>query len=107
MAKKKDRNYWWMILPVCLFLHTSAQTLPRDSAAPANCIVGKIGIQGNRKTKDYIITRELSFKTGDTITIGQLVTAFRTAHDRLINTHLFNEVVLYVKNFSGYIVDVQ
>ena len=102
-----DRNYLWMILPVCLFLHTSAQTIPRDSAAPASCIVGKIGIQGNRKTKDYIITRELSFKTGDTITIGRLVTAFRTAHDRLINTHLFNEVVLYVKNFSGYVVDVQ
>lgn len=91
-----DWKYVWMILPVCLFLHSSAQTLT----------IGNVFIQGNRKTKTYIVERELSFKKGDTLTISQLVNAFQTAHDRLINTHLFNEVVLYVKDFSGYTVNI-
>ncbi|HMI63327.1 MAG TPA: POTRA domain-containing protein [Puia sp.] len=90
-------KYLWIILPVCLFLHTSAQSVT----------IGNIFIQGNRKTKTYIVERELSFKKGDTVTLSQLVSAFRTAHDRLINTHLFNEVAIYVKDFSGYKVNVE
>lgn len=97
MVMKKDWKYLWMILPVCLFLHTSAQSVT----------IGNIFIQGNRKTKAYIVERELSFKKGDTVTLSQLANAFRTAHDRLINTHLFNEVILYVKDFSGYKVNVE
>jgi len=97
MVMKKDWKYLWMILPVCLFLHTSAQSVT----------IGNIFIQGNRKTKTYIVERELSFKKGDTVTISQLVNAFHTAHDRLINTHLFNEVLIYVKDFSGYKVNVE
>ncbi len=114
-----------MILPVCLSLHAYTQSVtpvpaippstvtgdlsasPRDSTAPVTCIVRDITIQGNRRTKNYIVERELSFKKGDTLTLSQLVKAFRTAHDRLINTRLFNEVILYVKNFRGYTVDVQ
>ncbi|HEY4290712.1 MAG TPA: POTRA domain-containing protein [Puia sp.] len=94
---KKDWKYLSVILPVCLFLHTSAQSVT----------VGNIFIQGNRKTKTYIVERELSFRKGDTVTLSQLVNAFRTAHDRLINTHLFNEVIIYVKDFSGYQVNVE
>jgi outer membrane protein assembly factor BamA len=69
--------------------------------------VGKIYISGNKKTKNYIIERELSFKTGDSVNLHGLVTAFQMAHDRLINTHLFNEVVIYLKNFRGYEADIQ
>jgi outer membrane protein assembly factor BamA len=103
MAMMKDWKYLWMILPAFLFLHSHAQTTP---PAPVICIVGDIGIHGNRKTKSYIVTRELSFQKGDTVTLGQLVKAFRMAHDRLINTHLFNEVVIYSGNFKGNTVDV-
>ncbi len=67
MIKKKDWKYVWILLPLFLFFHAEAQTYT----------VGTIGIQGNRKTKGYIIERELSFKKGDTISIGRLVSAFR------------------------------
>lgn len=97
MTKIKDRRYVGLILLLCLFFESRGQ----------NCIVGTIGIEGNRKTKDYIITRELSFRQGDTLTLSALVSAFRTAHDRLINTHLFNDVVVYAKSFNGYVVNVQ
>ena len=78
-----------------------------DTLNPIVCVVGDLLIKGNRKTRTYIVTRELSFKTGDTLTLGQLVKDFRDAHDRLINTHLFNEVVVFARSFNGRVVDVE
>ena len=68
--------------------------------------VGTITVKGNKKTRTYIVLRELSFHPGDTITLADLVKGFQTAHDRLINTHLFNEVVVYLEGFRGYVADV-
>ena len=52
-------------------------------------IVGDIYITGNKKTRSYVIERELSFKKGDTVNLRALVGAFRSGHDNLVNTHLF------------------
>ncbi|GGB09576.1 POTRA domain-containing protein [Puia dinghuensis] len=92
------RKYLLLFLPLFFALPTLAQ-IP--------CVVGQIIVTGNKKTKNYIIRRELSFKSGDTLTLNNLVNAFRTAHDRLINTHLFNEVIIFAKDFRGYTVDVE
>ncbi|MDP4151209.1 MAG: POTRA domain-containing protein [Bacteroidota bacterium] len=70
-------------------------------------IVGRIIVQGNRKTKTYIVERELSFHTGDTLNLEDLVKSFSFAHDRLINTHLFNDVVIFLKRFRGYTADIE
>src|ERR1700756_3284494 len=106
MAIKKDWKKFFIILPVCLFFYccSTAQSVSDTTRAYT---VGKIFITGNKKTKNYIIERELSFRSGDSISLHDLVTAFQMAHDRLINTHLFNEVVIYLKNFRGYEADVQ
>jgi outer membrane protein assembly factor BamA len=69
--------------------------------------VGDIIITGNRKTKAYIITRELPFKPGDTVYLPDLLKAFTPARERIINTRLFNEVVISLKEFRGYTVDIQ
>ena len=69
--------------------------------------IGTITIKGNRKTKGYIITRELSFSSGDTITLPRLVRYFVAARDRLINTHLFNDVVIFLKDTRGYTADIE
>ncbi len=74
---------------------------------PKPFIIGNIYITGNKKTKAYIILRELSFKKGDSINLPELVKAFEMGHDRLINTLLFTNVVVSLKGFRGYIVDVQ
>ena len=66
----------------------------------------RITITGNKKTKSYIILRELSFKTGDSISLPDLVKSFQSAHDRLINTHLFNDVVVFLKGVRGTITDI-
>jgi len=75
--------------------------------SPHPLIVGAITVKGNKKTKTYIVLRELSFHSGDTITLAGLVQGFRTAHDRLVNTHLFNDVVIYLQSFRGYVADVE
>jgi outer membrane protein assembly factor BamA len=79
-------------------------SVPNDSAVFR---IGEIYITGNRKTKSYIIERELTFKRGDSVNLFDLVYAFRKGHDNLINTHLFNDVIIYLRGFRGYIADVE
>ncbi|HXB42498.1 MAG TPA: POTRA domain-containing protein [Puia sp.] len=69
--------------------------------------VGNIYISGNKKTKPYIILRELTFKKGDSVYLPELVKAFQLAHDQLINTLLFTSVVVSLKGFRGYQADVE
>lgn len=68
--------------------------------------VGEIDIKGNKRTKDYIILRELHFKSGDSVNLSELVKAFEVSRQQLMNTRLFNEVVIALKNFYGHIVNV-
>lgn len=70
-------------------------------------VVGKIYINGNKVTKHYIIERELSFKPGDSVYLPDLLQAFGLAREHLINTRLFNDVVISLKEFRGFTVDVQ
>jgi outer membrane protein assembly factor BamA len=69
-------------------------------------IVGNIDISGNRVTKSFTITRELPFKTGDSLTLQQLSIYFTQAREHLINTRLFNDVTISLKEFRGYIADI-
>ncbi|MBO9199982.1 MULTISPECIES: POTRA domain-containing protein [Niastella] len=69
-------------------------------------VVGDIIIEGNKKTKPYIITRELPFKTGDSIYLPDLVKGFEISRQQLINTQLFNDVIISLKAFRGYVVDI-
>src|ERR1043165_8434117 len=62
-------------------------------------VVGEIIIEGNKRTKPYIIERELPFKTGDSIYLPELVKAFEISRQQLINTSLFNEVIISLKSF--------
>jgi len=56
--------------------------------------IEKISIKGNRKTKEQIITRELSFKVGDSLLLSQFDSLFVWNKIRIYNTNLFNEVNL-------------
>ncbi|MEO5683349.1 MAG: POTRA domain-containing protein [Chitinophagaceae bacterium] len=70
-------------------------------------VINAISINGNRKTKSYIIERELPFKKGDSVYLAELVARFQRSKELLINTRLFNEVIVSLKGFHGYFVDVQ
>jgi len=69
-------------------------------------IVRNIIIEGNKKTRPSVILREISFKSGDEYLLQDLVKKFEGARRQLMNTALFHEVVVALKSFDGYYVDV-
>lgn len=83
---------------------TTLSLSPSDDRKPFE--VGEIDIKGNIKTKDYIIFRELPFKTGDSVNLAELVKGFEISKQQLMNTRLFNEVIISLKNFHGPIVNI-
>lgn len=83
---------------------SAAEAQPGNESSPFE--IGEIFIQGNKRTKKHIILRELFFKSGDTVSLSRLVEAFETSRQQLMNTKLFNEVVISLRNFYGHIVNV-
>jgi len=67
-------------------------------------IVRSIVVQGNRKTMQQIILREIPFKPGDHFKLQDL--KFEDARRQLMNTVLFHEVIVALKSLEGYNVDV-
>ncbi|HEY4151112.1 MAG TPA: POTRA domain-containing protein, partial [Chitinophagaceae bacterium] len=85
----------------------SATKPPEDTVYKRpSFVISQIFISGNIKTKPYIIQRELPFKTGDSVYLPDLVKGFRRARELLINTRLFNDVIVALKSFHGNEVDV-
>ena len=76
------------------------------SGRPTLFTVRNIIITGNKKTKTQIILREIPFKSGDQYLLQDLVKKFEVARRQLMNTTLFNEVVVALKSFDGFDVDV-
>ncbi len=58
-------------------------------------IISDILITGNKTTKSFIITRELIFHKGDTLSHAVLAAAMWRSRENLINTSLFNFVNIY------------
>ena len=114
----KNKYYWILIL--IFFCHVFVQgqpALPETSvsstilntvASPTanHFIIGNIYIEGNKKTKAYIIERELPFQQGDSLTLPALVQGFEVSRRQLLNTTLFNDVMVSLKAFRGFYVDI-
>jgi outer membrane protein assembly factor BamA len=92
------------VLQVCPPSPSDSQYAPFQAS---KFIIGEIVITGNRKTKAYIIERELTFKSGDSVLLPDLVKQFEFARTQLYNTRLFNEIIVSLKSFHGFVVDIQ
>ncbi|MFN2456989.1 MAG: POTRA domain-containing protein [Chitinophagaceae bacterium] len=64
-------------------------------------IIREILIEGNKRTKENIILRELPFHQNQQYTLKDLVEKFALAKQQLLNIGLFREVVVALKNFQG------
>ncbi len=71
----------------------------RDSLSLQPSVIDQIIITGNRKTKPFIIYRELTFKEGDSLAPFILESAIERSRQNLMNTALFNFVE--IKYFQG------
>jgi len=79
------------ILFLLLFLvwHHAGHAQVATSSDASYIVIDSIHIEGNKKTKDVIILRELDFKIGDTVSIQKLDARIQRTQNRLFNTSLF------------------
>ena len=78
---------------------------PADSISKLR--LRNIVISGNKRTKAYIILRELNFKPGDSILIGKMEKDLQKARDQVYNTTLFIEVKVTPEIISFFDFDIK
>lgn len=76
-----------------------------DSIRLQPSVIDQIIITGNRKTRAYIIYRELTFHEGDSFPAYVLESAIERSRQNLMNTALFNFVeIRYFQGFANSVV---
>jgi outer membrane protein assembly factor BamA len=60
-----------------------------------------IHLSGNKRTKSFIVLREVPFRKGDRLTMAELEQLFVLAKQQLMNTTLFVDVNVYVGSQEG------
>ena len=58
-------------------------------------------IEGNRKTRDRVILRELSVRPGDTVSLEDLPAKLLESEQLLMNTGLFQSAKISYNNWEG------
>jgi outer membrane protein assembly factor BamA len=83
----------------------TSSVVQAESGSPFT--IRSIIITGNKRTKAEIILREMSFKSGEQYLLQDLLRQFEKARQQIMNTALFHNVVVAMKNADGYLIDVQ
>lgn len=69
---------------------SNASLLPADSSR--KICIRNLEVTGTKKTRIYIVYREIQFKKGDSLSIASLQNELEQARHQVYNTTLFNEV---------------
>lgn len=89
-----------LILLVSFFL-IGVQSLKSQSVT-----IGSIRVEGNVKTKDYIILRELPFHQGEVVAKDSLQEYYKIAEHQLTNTSLFMEAKVTAQMLDSNKADI-
>ncbi len=73
---------------------------------PISLYIRNIVIEGNKRTKDFIILRHLTFAPGDSISLKLLNSTFEENKSNLNNLQLFIDVQFNIKNWYKNDIDV-
>jgi outer membrane protein assembly factor BamA len=104
-----------MVIPsiTCLAqdIRISADSIPlslSETIAKKNTqvIIGNIFLSGNKRTKGFIVLREVPFVTGDHFTEGELEQKLVLAKQQLMNTSLFVDVNVYASTRNGNVLNI-
>ncbi len=81
-----------------LLLLTTVTAIGQDTTVPAvaKLCVKSVIARGNKRTKDYVIIREVHFKAGDSLLAGNIAQELEQARRQVYNTTLFNEVKISI-----------
>ena len=82
------------------FNNDSIKNVTPDSGSKMRIV--SIYVSGNKKTKTYIILREIQFKTGDSIIAGELYKNLQQARKQVYNTSLFTDVEISPEFISAF-----
>lgn len=85
-------------------LNTLLNVIAQTASDSSLVLIGDISVHGNKKTKPYIIERELPFRQGDYIVRADLEKNLLLAQERVMNTALFTQVHVYVQSQQGNMV---
>lgn len=100
-----------LLVPVSCFAQKTASShfFYTDTALlhSGKVCIQNLQVSGTKKTKVYIVYREIQFKKGDSIRLTDLYKELEQARVQVYNTTLFNEVRFDVKALDSASVDVQ
>jgi len=106
-------KYYLQLVLVCISSHAVlAQDSLANSELPDTAIqtylISNIQIEGNQKTKERIIIRELIFKIGDEFEMGKLERAIEESKTNLLKQPLFNYVTIekHLIDFNRVLVKI-
>ena len=88
------RHWFLLLLLVRCAIGQAQHTTPDTNAIAQQVLVVGITIDGNKITKDHIILREMLLQEGDTFSSALFQEKLERSRQNLINTSLFNTVVL-------------
>ncbi len=85
-----------------------SKNIPQNFMRPVGdssiIIIADITIHGNKRTKPFIIDREILFKQGDYLPGSELGKKLILAQQQLMNTSLFTSVSVYIHSLQGGLV---
>ena len=85
---------------------TDTITLAANTDSAKKLCVKNIKVTGNKRSKSYIILREMQFRNGDSLLYGQLAKEMARARRQVYNTTLFNEVIVTYQGLSDNDISV-
>lgn len=110
---KKIYQSWFLLF---IGITASAQNIDVSGNAAAKFLAGKdssakiiihsINISGNKKTKEFVIRREMQLQPGDTITAAAFPNEVQKLQQQVYNTNLFLEVKVGLEEVAGNTVDI-
>ncbi len=78
----------------------------KSTDSTSNRIINTITLKGNKVTRDHIITREIPFKVGDTLSGDVITKKLSSAQQNIRNTALFNFVDVERKDIDSNRTDI-
>ncbi len=112
MFKKIYQCCLWLLLPagalaqnIDITSHVASRFVAgKDSSAPI--VIHDIHISGNKKTKEFIIRREVQLAAGDTIVAGRLNYELQQLQQQVYNTNLFLQVTVGLTPVDSNTIDI-
>lgn len=93
------------LLSLFLFFQNPVAVPPPDSSGKV--VVREIRMNGNRRTREHIILRELDFRPGDTLLTANLSQRLELNRRKIFNTNLFVTVGAKVARLNADQIDVE